>query len=136
MGGRQILPGSISLPPTRFNVLMIPSVAVVNSNKKIMLPATIAISRGFPAAVNSTVEKLLTRCLMILGTLRKLSATHTSLMNQRHSQSQKYIPFMFAFKEFRWCFYPERLIMSAATKGDHQYYMQLTAWVRPTPLRQ
>lgn len=79
MGGRQILPRSIS----HFNVLMIPSVAILNANKKIMLPATIAISRGFPAAVNSTVEKLLTRCLMILDTRRKLSATHTSLMKQK-----------------------------------------------------
>lgn len=121
MGGRQILPHSISLPPTHFNVLMIPSVVVVNANKKIMLPATIVISRGFPAAVNSTVEKLLTRCLMILGALRKknLSATHTSLMNQRHSQSQKYITFMSAFKAFSWCYYPKRLVMSAATRGDH-----------------
>lgn len=100
MGGRQILPRSISLPPTHFNVLMIPSVAIVNANKKIMFPATMAISRGFPAAVNSTVEKLLTRCSMILGTLRENSAAHTSLMNQRHSESQKYITFMFAFKTF------------------------------------
>lgn len=77
---------------------MIPSVAILNANKKIMLPAMIAVSRGFPAAVNSTVEKLLTRCLMILGTPR--SVAHTSLMNQRHSQSQKYITFMSACKAF------------------------------------
>lgn len=100
IGGRQILPHSISPPPTHFNVLMIPSVAIVNANKEIMFPATMAISRGFPAAVNSTVEKLLTRCSMILGTVRKESAAHTGLMNQRHSEIQKYITFMFASKAF------------------------------------
>lgn len=63
MGGRQILPSGVSLPPTRFNVLMIPSVAILNANKKIVLPATIAISRGFPAAVDSTVERLLKQML-------------------------------------------------------------------------
>lgn len=65
VGGRQILPRSISQPPTPFNVLMIPSVAFLNANKKIMLPAMIAIPRGLPAVVNSAVEKLLTGCLMI-----------------------------------------------------------------------
>ena len=109
MSGRQILSRSISLPPNHFNVLMIPSVAIVNANKKIMLPAMIAISRGFPAAVNSTGEKVLTRCLILLGVLRKLSATHTSLMSPRHSQSQKYITFMSAFREFSCCYYPEKL---------------------------
>lgn len=111
MGGRQILPRSISQPPTHFNVLMIPSVAFLNANKKIMLPAMIAISRGLPAVVNSAVEKLLTGCLIILGTLR--SVAHTSVMNQRPSQC---IMFMSAQKSFSWYYYPERLIKSAATQ--------------------
>lgn len=40
----------VFFPPAHFTVLMIPSVATVDVNKEIMLPAKNAISRGFPAA--------------------------------------------------------------------------------------
>ena len=42
---------------------MIPSVAILNANRKIMLHAMITISRGFPAVVNSAVEKLFNQML-------------------------------------------------------------------------
>lgn len=106
--------GSQTLPPTIFIVLMIPSVPILNANKKIMLPALIAISTGFPAAVNSTVEKLLTRCLMISGTLR--SVAHTGVMSQKLLQIQKYIMLMLASITFGWHHYRVGIFNSAATQ--------------------
>lgn len=69
MSGRQMHSTRHNLlPRTNLNVLIIPSVVIGNANKEIMLPATIAISRGFPAVDNSNAEEILTRCLIILGT--------------------------------------------------------------------
>lgn len=72
---------------------------------------------AFPAAISSTGERLLTRCLMISGTPGTPSATHTRLMGQRHSPSQKYITFMSAIRAFSWQDYSERLPVRAAIQG-------------------
>lgn len=77
----------------------------------------IAVYTGFPAAVNSTVEKLLTRCLMISGTQR--SVAHTSVMNQKLSQSQKYIAFVLASNAFSWHHYPVRILKSTKAQRGH-----------------